>query len=194
MPKHIEYTLEQIEFIRCNYRGDHISLEYCAKMLGLKPRRISYLISLHGLGLKKQRSNKVWDDKLKDKLVKLAENHTQIEAASILNVALSQIQYWSFCLQIHWVKNREWYSLKDVCSIINRNHNIVRKFMQSGILRAEMHVNNTSRIAIHRISRENLKDFLLRYPSEISPRCDILQILDIVTDGGLRYGKRRNGN
>lgn len=185
VPQKSSIPEEIIDYVRLNYTGTKQSQVDIAGRLNIKPERVRYIICKWGFALNRHPGKKRWTAKDVERLEMLAEHYTEEEAANIMNMPYGTLHSIVTYKKIYWCKRRTWYNAKEFAYMIRRPHQFVQRLIETKLLNASLH-GNGDRPSGHRcwkITRESAKEFILHYPLELGSGCDMVQILDIVTDG-----------
>ena len=180
-PSHKMWTEQDLEFVRVNYRHTSRSRKDIASSLHRSEGSIDFAIRSLGLQqIRRTRWSEEEDDLLRDNVGKHSVNHL----SKLLHKSVNQIVSRIKTLRLHRSCRDEWYTTGDVASIIGCSRQKVRDHIASGCLKARSHYENRQ---LWEVRREDIRAFICKYPSELQNRnCDILQIVDIFTNGALR--------
>jgi hypothetical protein len=183
-PKRIyhQYTGDEREIIRRDYRGTRESAKAIAQAIGATEYGVRGQIYKMGLAKKTDRRN--WDPKQDNELRKLLPHYCVEEIARRMNRSVNSIVVRAKRLRLHRRSHDDWFTKKEVCEILGVDHHWVQRRIDSGALKATYHNGcrpSQKGMAMWHIEQEDLRTFIRRYPQDLEGRnVDLIAIVEIL--------------
>ena len=188
------WTDEEREIVRRDYKGTNASAEFIAyclsAMTGERVTKYAVKGQVQRLGINTKPDRKPWSPEQDERLAELIGKYAPQRIARMMGRSINSVIVRAKRIGCSRRVRNGWFTKKEVCEILGVDHKLVQRWIDSRQLRASWH-NETrpqkSGKSYWHIEEKHLKDFLLRYPTELVGRnVDLVLILDIVA--GIRTG------
>ena len=171
------WAQEEIDLIRRGYRHYRNSRLELARALDATPSQISYQINK--MGIRKPSARRPWTNEEDEVLIRLMPTKTAISIARRMNRTINAVTARSTRLGINRRDRDGWYTLLETCEILGREHAWLTKRIEKGSLKATRR--NPGSNHWH-IKRNDLRDFIRKYPEELVGRnVDLVQMVEILS-------------
>jgi hypothetical protein len=187
------WTNEERDYVRDNYRRCRSSVQSIAQHLNRTST--SVLSQIPKLAITNGRPNyKEWSEKELNTLHEYYGELPMWKLEDMFGRSASAIHNKAYKVGIKRCLRSDWYTVDDVrliCAVAQRT---ITGWIKNGQLLATSEVNREfGNVRIHRISKEALRDFIRRYPTELQGRnVDMIQLVEILT--GVAYDNPCSGN
>ena len=180
-PPH-RWTEEQIDVVRRDYEGTHASRRYIAAKLGLTESMVARKV--YEMGLAKTSDRRPWTSQEDARLEELVPRMSLLQVARRMHRSLNSVTVRSNRLGISKRVRDGWYTKKDVCEILGKDHKWVGARIDNGSLKASWHHGRPpcqkGQGAWH-IAERDLKVFIRRYCHELNGRnVDLVQVVNVL--------------
>jgi hypothetical protein len=183
-----KWTEDELDYIRCNYRGTVRSKQEIARMLSYRcgeditVHQVTGRIQAMGLAAKKAPP---WTEKEIRYLERNANSLSLTKMARKLGRSVNAVKVKEKRMNLRRRYRDGWFTKKEVCEILGADHKKVQGWIDSGELAAEW--NNPDikpcgkGMSYWRIQQEDLREFIRRYAGELQGRnVDIFMIVEIL--------------
>lgn len=175
------WTDDDRGIIRRDYDGTIQTIKLIALKLGVTPCAVKGQIQRMGLAKVKRHA---WRPSEIERLSALVHQHSIPQVAKILHRSPTAVKVKATRLQLGLRCRDGWYSKQDVAEILGVDSHKVTKWIESGKLKATWRTDrqpqNTG-MAMWHILANDLREFIRRYPQELSGRnLDIIQVVEIL--------------
>ncbi len=187
MPRAFRYWTEEEElFIRVHYRHTMASLVWIGERLDRSWQSVKGAVAC--LGLAHRQDRHPWSDKEDEQVTDLILRYSVRKVAKMMHRSINSVVLRSKRLGIHRRYRNGWYTKKDVCELIARDHKWLQRRIDSGALKASYHHDQRpSNLggAYWHIDEKDLANFIRSYPEELAGRnIDIISIIHMLTPSG----------
>ena len=178
---HHKWTEEERDHVRNNYQGTHRSRDAIAATLNVSTFAVAGQIAK--MGIAKSSDRRPWTSEEEDKLRELVPEHSPVRIAKKMRRSVNAITVRIKRLGLHRRDHTGWFTMREVCDIVGKDHKWVRRRIESGTLRAERHTATEAQAdkLMWHIKARNLRDFLRRYPQDLDGRnVDLITVVDLL--------------
>jgi hypothetical protein len=193
-----DWTEPELEILRINYIG-YGAAPRCQRMirdcLGRERSLSSIWAKIATMGLQMQNvlGGRLWTEQEDEFLRQNAQKHSIAWLSENLPTAGNNIRRpCAITRRCHLLKvNRnfrdDWYCCKEVAKIFGTLARTIVRLADEGLLKGTKR-NGEGKYHIWEFQRQALKTFILTYPEFLNGRrCDMVQIIDIVSSNGIKY-------
>ncbi len=195
MTKQHHWTDEERAIIRRDYKHTHESAKQIAISLSLETGEGITALAVIGqitfMGLAKSTDRRPWSSEEEAKLAQLIGVYSIRVVAKKMHRGIGSLTNKVKKLRLSWKTRDGWYTKKEVCEILGRDHKWVQVRIDSGALKASSHFGGRPvkfGLSAWHIDEKDLKAYIRRYPQElVGCNIDIMLIVDIlagVTNNG----------
>lgn len=176
-----KWTEEERLIVRRDYLHTSLSAQTIGHKLGVTGNAVKGQVQSMGLS---RISRRPWlpeeDELLGDLISRLAPSTVARRLHRSINSVVIRTRRLGFSRRVR----NGWYTKNDVCEILGVDHHWIQRHIDSGILKANWHNDSKPQkngAACWHISEVALKEFLRKYPSELTGRnVDLFAIVDIL--------------
>lgn len=126
------------------------------------------------------RSCRPWAEDDDERLVSLAARYPHAVIARLMNRTEEAVSTRLHRLNFKTNEAREWYTQHDTARICGVHESTVRRWGQKGWLKYTYHHGKAGDGLEWHITREGLREFIRRYPTELGQQVDVYQMIDIL--------------
>lgn len=178
------WTEEEIKIVKLHYKGKHQNIKTIMQLIKDKCHiNRSYYAIRHeasNLGLTKNKG-KIWTTNQEKELINYAGSYTPQQIAFKMKRTLSSIHHKMQDLGLNGRDRIDWYTMGDVCEILGVCDDTFNRWVKSGKLKASF---ISEKSTIYQVGLEDLRNFIRRYPLELTGRnVDMSQIVQILSGG-----------
>lgn len=179
-----KWTDWERDIIRRYYSHTRKSRRFLASILGVTEYGVAGQISQMGIG--KVTDRRPWTVKEDEQLDRLMGKYNPRKVAKLMHRSINSVVVRSKRLEISRRHRDGWYTKREVCEILARDHKWVQARIDRGALVASYHYDSRpSQIggSSWHIKAEDLADFIRKYPQDlIGGNIDIIQIVFLLSD------------
>ena len=186
-----QWTPDEEMYVRLHYRGTNESVAVMAHHLGVTFFSVKGKVQTLGVAVRKKQPNWTFEDD--EQLAELANTMPGPRIAVKIGRSPNAVAIRLTRLGISRRTRDGWYTKAEVCEIVARDHHWVQARIDAGQLKASYHNGrrpSRTGLSMWHIARDDLREFLRRYPHELEGRnVDLTTIVDILA--GLQPVSRR---
>jgi hypothetical protein len=187
---HRPWTENDIETLRINYNGN---VRDITDLAGRMNRTFYSLEAKAGsLGLTRVR-RKFWD---KDDIEFLRENtgrHSVRKLSEMMKRSANAIVLQMKTLGLHRKNRNGWYTTTEAAEIMGCSKQKIAWLIRDKKLFAKPHYDTEH--SVLEITRKAMRRFICTYPAELQGRnVDMVQLIDVLTENGIRYNLDADGD
>jgi len=178
--RHI-WAEEEIDIIRRDYQCTHKSAEDVGQRLGLTCHQVRN--QAYKMGIIKVSDRRYWTPQEEKTLESMIGNHSITAIAQYLKRGYNSVCVKSKRLKLSR-RGRDFFTKKEVCEVLGKDHRWVQKRIDGGLLEASWH-NGTkpqkNGMAYWHIEEQALRQFIIEHSCELTGRnVDLFQIVNIL--------------
>jgi len=182
------WTDEEREIVRRDYSHTRASAIHLAvKISHLSGARVTEFAvkgQISKMGIAKRSDRHPWSQREKDKLARLMPRYSPLRIARKMHRSVNSVVVMSKRLGISRRHRDGWFTKREVCEILGMDHKWVQRRIDSGAIKATPHYETIPQqlggSAWH-IEEKDLRDFIRRYPEELTARnVDLIMIVDML--------------
>ena len=178
------WTEAEREYVRQNYLGTHESRNHIANHLGVSPHAVTGQIAK--MGIAKRSDRRPWDEAQDERLRELGPQHAVTLIAKRMDRSVNSITVRMKRLGIHRRDRFGWYTLREACEILGKEHKWLEKRLDNGVIKATRHTLPDEKNPAARdrytwhITEAALRDFIRRFPQDLDGRnVDLITMVDL---------------
>ena len=174
-----QWTQEEVDLIRRRYQHTKSSLLELTQALDATEGQVTY--QLNKMGMRKPTNRRAWTDAEDEVLRSLITKKTVSRIAKTMNRSMNSVALRAGRLGINRGDRDGWYTLNETCEILGKDAAWIIKRIENGALKATRR-NLNPRTGHWHIERKDLRDFIRKYPEDLTGRnVDLVQIVEILT-------------
>ena len=178
-----EWTDEEREIVRRDYRQTCASRRELANRLGVTEPSVAYQIAK--MGLAKRSDRRPWTPEENSRLLDLIEKKSPVQIAKSMSRTMNAVVIQAKRLNASRRNRTGWYTMSEVCEILGMDHHWVGRRIENGSLQATRQNGGTPEDnpgRIWRIEEKDLRKFIRRHPHELNGRnVDLVQLVNILS-------------
>lgn len=177
------WTEEERQIIRRDYKHTRACRRELARRLGVTDFAVAGQISMMGIG--KRTDRRPWGREEDERLGQIMHLYAPSVVATMMHRSRNAVVSRAKRLSISRRVRDGWFTETDVCHILGKDHRWVERRIQTGNLKASYHTPGvkpgSKGLAMWHIAENDLKEFICRYPEELTgSNVDLLTIVDIL--------------
>jgi DNA-binding CsgD family transcriptional regulator len=177
----IKYTEPELDIIRQYYDSSCVTnlfiKDVIKRQTGIDRSVVAIRHIARKLGLARHQQSR-WTDIEVTELLELVGKHTINEISRIIGRSRHAVSNKISDLKLSTKNREDWYTKKDIEYILGVNKDTITNWINLGKLKYYKHGENGQ---VYHIKSKNLRDFILKYPMELTGRnVDLLQIINIL--------------
>jgi len=180
-PRH-NWTDEEREIVRRDYRHTHACRREIASKLGVTENAVAGQIARMGIG--KRSDRRYWIDREDEILIRDATRYSPRQIARRLHRSINSVVVRMKRLKLSRRVRDGWYTKRDACEILGVDHKRVQRWIDNGMLKAHYHNGSKPQqngSACWHIWESDLARFIRHYPQDLNGRnVDLIQVVDIL--------------
>ena len=180
--KNHQWTDEEREIIRRDFRQTSASQRELANRLGVTNAQAAYQITR--MGLRKRSDRRPWTPEENSLLLDLIEEKSTGQIAKSMKRTVNAVMVQAKRLNASRGNRTGWYTMREVCEILGMDHHWVGRRIENGSLQATRQNGRTpedDRGRMWRIEQKDLRKFIRRHPHELNGRnVDLVHLVDIL--------------
>lgn len=178
------WTEEESDYVRQHYEGNNASARRIGQVLGRTAYAVKGQVQVLGIATAFDRQRQNWDPVQDEQLMTLLEKHPPRQVARKMHRSVNSIVLRAKRLGVSSRDHSGWYTSREVCEILGKNHKWVKRRIVDGLLVATSHYGGEvgqAGLSSYKIQESDLKDFIRRYPEELNGRnVDLVAIVEIL--------------
>jgi len=172
------------DFVRANYTGHRASCEHIAATLHVSWLAVRAQVQKLGIA---RIVRKYWRPEEDERLGRLIHQYRPEVVARMMHRGLNSVVLRAKRLHYSRRVRDGWFTKKEVCEILGEDHHWVQHRIDSGALKASYHYGHRPGKkggAAWHIDERDLREFIIKYPDELTGRnVDMVILMDIVLNG-----------
>lgn len=180
-----KWTVHDYELLRLYYDGTTASTKRLVELIGASHQGVKQ--KAIKLNLTKRQIYKEWSVEENERLQKLTPTLSPKRIGDLLNRTESAVRIQQQRLKFS-PNHRDWFTAQDLETLFNVHFQTASRWLESGILKARRYDSPQGQ---WQITTKDLRDFVLKYPSELQGRkVDMVFLVDLLTShaNGSRNG------
>ena len=176
------WTDEEREIIRRDCQQTSASRRELANRLGVTEPQVAHQIATMGLG--KRSDRRPWTPEENSRLLDLIQQKSTGQIAKSMKRTVNAVVVQAKRLNASRRNRTGWYTMREVCEILEMDHHWVSRRIENGSLQATRQNGETpedDRGRMWRIEEKNLRQFIRHHPHELNGRnVDLVHLVDIL--------------
>ena len=176
-----QWTDEERDYVRLNYRHTHESSRRIGRRLGVSEFAVRGQVAKLGLTRIKTR---FWSPGEESRLEKLALTHNVNTISNLMKRSTTSIVLQMRRMGLSRRDRLGWYTKREACEMLGVDHKWIQARIDSGQLPASYHNGrrpSQNGSALWHIEQADLREFVRRYPQEFQGRnVDMIGLVDLL--------------
>ena len=184
-PRHL-WSQKEKDFVRLYYRGTRKSRQYLASILNVSEHAVAGQVNR--MGLCKRSSRAKWthdeDEQLRTLIGTLIGRYPVSRISKIMGRTPNAISVRAKRLKPSRRDRDDWYTLTEVAEILGVDRHWVERRITAGTLKASLQHGSrkASKPRVYRIRRNELRNFIRRFPQELNSfNIDLITCVDLLS-------------
>ena len=187
-----KWVQREREFIKAHYVGTRQSRRQLALLLSVSEFAVAGQVARMGLCRRSDRTK--WSPEEDEDLRKLLPKYPISKVSVMMHRSTNAVSARAKRLNISRRERDDWFNLRDVCDILGVDHRWAQKRIANGALKASIHhrpedpirqttsLDEADRPHSYHIKRADLKNFIRRYPQDLSANnIDLVAVVDLLS-------------